>query len=115
MNQRIDKRLKKSLLAYSNGDSTNLLGVISNISRNGIYVESSVVYNPESELSLVLAVFNELYHVKGVVRWVKRPGDKLPTDIPIGMGIRITEAPDDYLNYVEYLRYQKSHTMQLTH
>lgn len=115
MNKRIEKRLEKSLLAYSDGDGDALLGVISNISKNGIYIETNTVAEAESEISFVLAVYNELYHLKGEVRWTKRPEETSPEDIPPGMGIRITEAPVEYLNYVEYIKYQSRHSLQLSH
>jgi Tfp pilus assembly protein PilZ len=115
MNKRIEKRLEKSLLAYLDGDSDALLGVISNISKNGIYIETNTAMELESEISFVLAVYNELYHLKGEVRWIKRPDELSPEDIPPGMGIRITEAPVEYLNYVEYIKYQSRHSLQVSH
>lgn len=115
MNKRIEKRLEKSLLAYSDGDGSDLMGVISNISKNGLYIETRTVAEPENEISFVLAVYNELYHLKGEVRWIKNAEDQFPEDIPPGMGVRITEAPVEYLNYVEYIKYQSRHSLHLTH
>lgn len=115
MNRRIEKRLEKSLLAYSDSEGADLVGIISNISKNGVFIESNNTLDISSEISLVLAIYNELYPLKGEVRWVKRPGDKVPEDIPIGMGIRIVEAPVEYLNYVEYIKYQSRHSLHLTH
>lgn len=115
MNKRIEKRLEKSLLAYSDVEGSDLMGVISNISKNGIYIETKTAAKPQSEISFILAVYNELYHLKGEVRWSKRPEDQFPVDIPPGMGIRITEAPVEYLNYVEYVKYQSRHSLHLTH
>lgn len=115
MNKRIEKRLDKSLLAYSDGEGDALLGIISNISKNGIYIETNTAVDPENEISFVLAVYNELYHLKGEVRWTKHPEESSPEDIQPGMGIRITEAPVEYLNYVEYIKYQSRHSLQMTH
>ncbi len=115
MNKRIEKRLEKSLLAYADSDGSELMGVISNISKNGIYIETKTAARLDSEISFVLAVYNELYHLKGEVRWAKSPADRFPEDIPPGMGVRITEAPVEYLNYVEYIKYQSRHSLHLTH
>ena len=115
MNKRIEKRLEKSLLAYSDGDGDALLGVISNISKNGIYIETNSTMEPESEISFILAIYNELFHLKGEVRWIKRSDESSPGDIQPGMGIRITEAPVEYLNYVEYIKYQNRSSLQLSH
>lgn len=116
MNQRIDKRHKKSLLVYTNNDSFDLLGVIYNISRNGFFIESNTVYKPDSEVSLLLAVFNDYYHIRGRVCWINGPGAEARQDerMPVGMGIHITEAPDDYHNFVEYLNYRNRHTMKIS-
>lgn len=115
MNRRIEKRLEKSLLAYSDPEGADLVGIIANISKNGFFIESNRILDISSEISLVLAIYNELYSLKGEVRWVKRPGDQFPEDIPTGMGIRIVEAPVEYLNYVEYIKYQSRHSLHLTH
>lgn len=114
-NQRVEQRLNKSLLAYSDDDGSDLLGVISNISKNGLFIETSADFDPLNEFSFVLAVYNELYELRGEVRWTKRPGDLYPDDLPAGLGVRITEAPVEYLNYVEFIKYQMRQTSSLTH
>lgn len=106
MNARNEKRVKKSLLAYSDGDSSDLFGVISNISKNGMFIESSNVFEPNSELTFMLAIYNETYYLRGEVRWAKDPGDQFPEGVPTGMGVRLIEAPVEYLNYVEYVKCQ---------
>ncbi len=115
MNRRIEKRLRKSLLAYSNGEASNLLGVISNISRTGLFLETRNVFDPDSHISFVLAVYNDRYELEGEVMWSKRPGEVQPKDIPHGMGIRIVDAPQEFLNYVEYIKYQSRYSMRLSH
>lgn len=115
MNRRIEKRLEKSLLVYTNGNGSQLLGIISNISKNGIFIESEKILDVDSEISLVLAIYNEFYPVKGEVRWVRRPGDRSSVNVPTGMGIHLKEMPREFLNYVEYIKYQGSHSMRITH
>ena len=106
MNKRNEKRLDKSLLAYTDGNGADLLGVISNISKNGIFIVTDKIFEINNEISFVLAVYGESYHLKGEVRWVRRPEDQAPGSPPAGMGIRIIEAPVEYLNYVESTKYQ---------
>lgn len=115
MNRRIEKRLEKSLLAYTDDNGCQLLGIISNISRKGIFIESSKILDVDSEVSFTLAIYNEFYPVKGEVRWVRRPGDKSSANVPTGMGIYLKETPREFLNYIEYIKYQGSHSMHLTH
>lgn len=106
--KRSEKRVKKNLLVYKDNGGFELLGVSANISKNGLFVESPYTVALDSEIKLTVAIDNELFKIKGEIRWNKRPGDKYPQHIPAGMGIRITEAPAEYLNYVEYIKHQCS-------
>jgi hypothetical protein len=107
-NKRHEKRIKKSLLVYTDSGTFDLLGVSSNISRNGLFIESPYSLTDDSEVMLAVVIDNELYNLKGEVRWVKRPGEMIPDHIPAGMGVRITEAPVEYLNFVEYAKYESA-------
>ncbi len=106
MDRRKEKRLDKSLLAYSDSNGADLLGVISNISKNGIFIVTDKIFEINSEISFVLAVYGESYPLKGEVMWFRRQEDQSPGSPPPGIGIRITEAPVEYLNYVELTKYQ---------
>lgn len=105
--KRSEGRIKKNVLVYNDNGSIELLGVSSNISRNGVYIESpnTGVSSLNGEIDFIIAANDEEYNLKGEVRWLKHPDDKFPEHIPAGLGIRITEAPAEYLNYVEYLRH----------
>lgn len=107
--KRIEKRVKKNLLVYRNNGGFELLGVSANISKNGLFIESPYTIDIASEILLAIAIDKELYKIKGEIRWIKTTNDKYPEHIPAGMGIRITEAPADYLNYVEYMRHQNNY------
>jgi hypothetical protein len=104
--KRIEKRVKKNLLVYRDNGGFELLGVSANISKNGLFIESPYTIDIDSELLLAAAIDRELFKIKGEIKWLKTPDDKYPEHIPAGMGIRITEAPAEYLNYVEYIRHQ---------
>jgi hypothetical protein len=104
--RRIEKRVKKNLLVYRDNGGFELLGVSANISKNGLFIESPYTVDIDSELLLAVAVDKELFKLKGEIRWFKTTEDEFPEHIPAGMGIRITEAPAEYLNYVEYIKHQ---------
>lgn len=104
--KRNEKRVRKNLLIYTDDGRFDLLGVSSNISKSGLFIESPYSISSDSEVFLAVVVDDELYRLKGEVRWVKRPGDEHPAHTPAGMGIHITEAPVEYLNYVEHARYE---------
>lgn len=107
--KRKEKRIDKNLLVYTDNGHIDLLGVSVNISRNGIYIESPKPSTVNDEISLVLAVDNELFKLKGEILWLKSNGTHEPIHLPSGMAIRITEAPAEYLNYVEYLKHTYPH------
>jgi hypothetical protein len=106
--KRIEKRVEKNLLVYRDNGDFELLGVSANISKYGLFIESPYTIDIDSELLLAVAVEKELFKVKGEIRWFKSPDDEYPEHIPAGMGIQITEAPAEYLNYVEYLKHLDS-------
>lgn len=102
------------MLAYSDGDGSQLLGIISNISKNGIFIESDKILDVDSEISFVLAIYNDFYPVTGEVRWVRRPGEHSPGNGPTGMGIFLKEMPMEFSNYVEYIKFQGPRSRRLT-
>jgi hypothetical protein len=104
--KRSEKRIKKNLLVYRDNGGFELLGVSANISKYGLFIESPYTIDIDKELLLAVAVDKELFKVKGEIKWLKTPDDEYPKHIPAGMGIRLTEAPAEYLNYVEYIRHQ---------
>ncbi len=109
LKKRREPRLPKNLLAYSDDDDYNLLGVIGNVSKNGIFIESEKPLTFGDQISFVLAITNEIYRLKGEVKWMRKPDESSNHLYPAGIGIRITEAPAEFLNYVEYLKYETSH------
>ena len=115
MNKRNEKRLDKSLLAYTDNNDADLLGVVANISKNGTFIVTDKIYDVESEISFVMAVYNEIYHLKGEIRWARRLEDQSLGQLPTGIGIRITEAPVEYLNFVELTKYQNRNLASLAH
>jgi len=109
MERRKGIRRDKNLLVYLKEESVELLGVTSNISKTGFFVESIKVFHSPQELSIVLAADNqELFNIKGEVMWNKTDADNNPNQIPSGMGIKILEAPAEYWNYMEYIKYDDS-------
>lgn len=112
--KRKEKRIKKNLLVYSDNGSFDLLGVSANISKNGLFIESPHPETVSNEVSIVIAVDNELYKLRGEVQWAKGPNDTEPVQVPLGLAIRITEAPAEYLNYVEYLKHTAGNNVNLS-
>jgi hypothetical protein len=100
--KRSEARLKKSMLAFTISSQPELLGVISNVSKHGFLLESRQKFEPGTEISLLLAIFNKVYNVKCEIRWSHSPVENHSVYVPCQIGARITEAPAEYLNYIEY-------------
>ena len=115
MNKRNEKRIDKSLLAYTDGNDADLLGVVTNISKNGTFIVTEKIFDIESEILFVMAGYNELYHLKGEIRWTRCLADQSLGHLPTGIGIRITDAPVEYLNFVELSKYENQNLASLTH
>lgn len=108
MEKRREDRISKNFLVYLKEDNIELLGVTSNISKNGLFVESFKVFPSNREIYIVLAVDKDLYDIRGEVIWSTKVSDDSAEDIPSGMGLKIIEAPAEYWNYMEYMKYDES-------
>ncbi len=115
MNKRNEKRLDKNLLAYTDCNEADLLGVVANISKNGIFIVTDKIFDIDNEISFVMAVYDEIYHLKGEIKWTRRLETQSLEHPPTGIGIRITEAPAEYLNFIELTKYQIRNSSSLTH
>ena len=101
-NKRSETRIIKSLLAYTNTNTPELLGVISNISKSGFLMESKKTFVPGTPIDFLMSIYSEVYQVSCEVRWIKQSQSDTPGFIPCKMGARITHAPIEYLNFIEY-------------
>ncbi len=85
------------------------LGLTLNISKYGMCIYSEANLPGNQELALSIAVPGEIYNMKGEVMWCGGK-DRGAVDFPDHIGIKITEAPPEYINFVEFLRHQPRST-----
>jgi len=112
MIDRREQRLNKKLMISFKENGFDGLGLTLNISRFGMCIYSETDLPGNQELALSIAVPGEIFTMKGEVMWsggLDHELDKLPDHI----GIKITEAPPEYLNFVEFLRHQPRNTMSI--
>lgn len=83
-------------------DGIDSLGLTHNLSKNGLRINSRIDFPGQKELELSIAVPGSFFDLKGEVMWCKKLGNR-ESDTPEAIGIKITEAPPGYLNYVEYI------------
>lgn len=103
MKKRLDNRLDKKLMVSFSDNGFDRLGLTENISRHGMCISSNSGLMERAEIMLSIAVPGEIFTLKGEVMWCKTSEGK---GAPESIGICITEAPEEYLNYVEYLKHR---------
>ncbi len=85
------------------GENFDGMGLTNNISENGVCVLSEIKFPTKKDVVLSIAVLDEVFELKGKVVWCK--GSKSEeNNIPEAIGIKITEASDEYLKYIKYLK-----------
>lgn len=102
--KRNEVRVEKKLMVNLSDDGYDCLGLTNNLSKYGMCVNSKTAFPDQKELELSIAVPSGVYDLKGEVIWCKDIGEN-ENNTPEAIGIKITEAPPDYLNYVEYIRH----------
>ena len=106
MKKKRAQRVKKKLMVSFSDNGFDGLGMTENISGDGLCVESDIEFPTQHEIILSIAVPGEIFSLKGEVVWYKECRKK-GVDIPDLMGIRLTDTPMEYVNYIEYIRHNR--------
>ena len=106
--RRRNPRLNKRLMVSFSENGFSGLGLTSNISKDGLCVASKAEFAGNAEVTVSIAVPGEILDLKGEVIWCKESNDR-DNDVSDIIGIRITEAPPEYLNYVEHIHHKRDH------
>jgi len=105
-NKRGEPRLNYSLTVNIKYNGQVFSGITQNISKSGMYVEAIDIKSAKSqELSIVAAVERNLYRMEGEIAWTRNLPIRASKKSIQGIGIKLIEAPSEYLNHVEYLKY----------
>jgi len=87
-------------------------GQTQNISKYGMYIETiGLSGKKDREISIMMAADGTLHRLEGEIVWINRKSPKKTEKSLRGIGVRLTEAQADYLNYIEYLK----HDSQFVH
>lgn len=106
MKDRREERLSKKLMISFRENGFDGLGLTLNISKCGMCIFSETNLPGHQEISLSIAVPGEIFNMKGEVMWCAA-SDSVEDTLPEHIGIKILEAPSDYINFVEFLRHQR--------
>jgi len=103
---RSEGRFNKNLTASIRYKDRVFSCVTKNISRTGLYIEAiGLNLNSERIVSVSLVGEDSLFKIGGEIIWNKTIPCEPGLSSIEGLGIKITDAPVDYLNFVEYQRY----------
>lgn len=100
MEHRTETRVCKKLLLNIDKEGFEGMGLTSNISRNGMFITTMEVFPENSEVSILLGIGDDTYPLKGKVVWSREFPETEPDDVGGRTGIRITDAPQTYLELI---------------
>lgn len=102
MLKRIEKRRHAKLKVLFGDNKCESIGYTSNISRHGMYIESDNARSFNREILMMLTTNVGIFKLRGEVRWrMESPSPGKDGKMKEGMGVKIVEAPPEYLNLVE--------------
>ena len=100
-NDRSEVRLEKKLLVNIDQEGFESMGLTTNVSRNGISVATTSLLPVSTQVSLQLGVGDETFALKGEIIWSKEDSEQGNGETNALTGIKIDDAPDNYLKFVE--------------
>lgn len=102
MQKRIEKRKQVKLMVLFGDNKCEHVGFTSNISKHGMYIESDITHPFKREILMMLTANSQVFNLRGEVRWrMESPSPGKGGKIKEGMGVKIIEAPQEYLSLVE--------------
>ncbi|MGD2085102.1 MAG: PilZ domain-containing protein [Candidatus Aminicenantes bacterium] len=100
--KRSEKRLEKQLLVnISKDDGFESMGLTSNLSKDGLFIATAEKLPPDCEVSILIGIADETFTLKGKVIWSKEWSNGASSDVQAAAGIKIINAPEQYLKFVE--------------
>jgi hypothetical protein len=100
--KRSEKRVEKQLLVnISKDDGFEIMGLTSNLSKDGMFIATTEELPLNCEVSILIGVADETITLKGQVIWCKEWSDGGSSDVQSAAGIKIINAPDQYFKFLE--------------
>lgn len=105
MEKRSKDRIGKRLLVKFGMEKPEKLGFTEDVSPTGLFIKTSAVFKPGTLLRIELTLpDNRALPMAGQVVWAKQvPQNLLRFSKKSGMGIRLTQACDDYKRFMAAL------------
>ena len=101
MEKRSKDRIGKRLMVKFGAEKPDRLGFTEDISPTGLFIKTSVVFQPGTHLRIELTLpDNRTILVTAQVMWAKQvPHNLLRFTKKSGMGVRLIQAGDDYKQF----------------
>ena len=105
MNKRSRTRYGKRLFVKYGRDSTDKIGFTGDLSATGLFIKTSAVYRPGTEIHVEITLPDQkTINIRGKVMWAKQvPPSLLRISKKSGMGVQVTKADSDYYAFLELL------------
>ncbi len=104
---RSETRYEKNLTASIKYEDKVFSCITKNISKSGIYLEAiGFDLKTERDISISIVGDDTLFELKGEVIWSRMISAEPSLSKIVGLGINLTEVPPEYLNYIDYLKYE---------
>jgi uncharacterized protein (TIGR02266 family) len=104
MDKRYSKRILSRIKVFFGPQTPEYLGFALNVSANGLYLSSTRVFHPPTDLRIRLEPLGAAaIDVGGRVCWSMRVPPNLVSVVKPGMGIRLDSPPRDYLDHFSRL------------
>jgi len=104
---RSETRYERNLTASARYGEKVFSCITKNISKSGIYLEA-IGFELDFDRNITISVVGDdtLFELKGDIIWNKTISSEQGLSTIVGLGIKLTEAPSEYLNYIDYLKYE---------
>ena len=104
MDKRYSRRILSRVKVLFGPQAPDCLGFALNLSANGLYLSSTRVFPPPTELRFRLEPIGaRAIEVCGRVRWGQRVPQGLVSVVKPGMGVKLDSPPGDYLDFFSRL------------
>jgi len=96
-------RLEKKLLVNIGQEGLETMGLTANISRTGLSFTATETFALDTEVLILIGIADETFTLKGMVVWSQPGSDSASGDTQVVTGVKITDAPEKYTQYVQKL------------
>jgi hypothetical protein len=104
MKKRSENRISKSLLVDISRKGLQQMGVTVNISRRGMCIATTEAFRKRSKLQILVAAADDIYVLTGTVMWKMKRTAIPGQEVPVGIGVRIDTANQEYYRYITAIR-----------